>query len=87
MLTTEYDQNPLVSLNYMSFVSDEAKYVNFILFSYICFLMILFFSRQVTFLYKLAQGACPKSFGMNVAAIAGVDQQVRKTLQPMNMGI
>jgi DNA mismatch repair protein MSH6 len=28
--------------------------------------------RDVTFLYKLATGVCPKSYGMNVAALAGV---------------
>ena len=26
---------------------------------------------EVTFLYKLTQGACPKSYGVNVARLAG----------------
>ncbi|KAL7752170.1 DNA mismatch repair protein msh6 [Sorochytrium milnesiophthora] len=33
-------------------------------------------SRQVTFLYKLTPGACPKSYGMNVANMAGLDHQI-----------
>jgi DNA mismatch repair protein MSH6 len=32
--------------------------------------------RDVTFLYKLAGGVCPKSYGMNVAALAGVPHDV-----------
>lgn len=32
--------------------------------------------RDVTFLYKLAPGVCPKSYGMNVAALAGVPTEV-----------
>lgn len=31
---------------------------------------------QVTFLYKLAEGACPKSYGTNVARLAGMPSQV-----------
>ncbi len=27
---------------------------------------------QVTFLYKLVEGACPKSYGTNVARLAGI---------------
>eukprot|EP00842_Homolaphlyctis_polyrhiza_P001905 jgi/Hompol1/2715/HPOL_006146-RA len=33
-------------------------------------------NRQVTFLYKLANGSCPKSFGMNVATMADVPSAV-----------
>ena len=29
---------------------------------------------QVTFLYKLTQGSCPKSYGTNVARLAGLPQ-------------
>ena len=31
---------------------------------------------QVTFLYKLTLGACPKSYGVNVARLAGLPDQV-----------
>ncbi|KAJ3317692.1 DNA mismatch repair protein msh6 [Blyttiomyces sp. JEL0837] len=57
MLTREFENNALVSLNYMNFVSDEER-------------------RDVTFLYKLVQGVCPKSFGMNVALMAGVPNAI-----------
>lgn len=33
-------------------------------------------SRSVIFLYKLTNGACPKSYGMNVAQLAGVPSSV-----------
>ncbi|KAI9335459.1 putative DNA mismatch repair protein Msh6 [Obelidium mucronatum] len=62
MLTKEFEGNGLVSLNHMSFVSDEEKH-------------------QVTFLYKLAEGACPKSFGMNVALMAGVPSSIVDTAE------
>jgi len=32
--------------------------------------------RPITFLYKLRRGACPKSYGMRVAALAGVPRAV-----------
>ncbi|CAG8613818.1 1745_t:CDS:2, partial [Scutellospora calospora] len=32
--------------------------------------------REVTFLYKLVPGVCPKSYGMNVANMAGVPRQI-----------
>ncbi|RKO87566.1 DNA mismatch repair protein muts [Blyttiomyces helicus] len=32
--------------------------------------------REVTFLYKLTKGSCPKSYGMNVASLAGVPQEI-----------
>ena len=31
---------------------------------------------QVTFLYKLAEGACPRSYGVNVARLAGLPESV-----------
>lgn len=31
---------------------------------------------QVTFLYKLTDGACPKSYGVNVARLAGLPDSV-----------
>ena len=31
---------------------------------------------QVIFLYKLAAGACPKSYGTNVAQLAGIPKSV-----------
>lgn len=33
-------------------------------------------SNRVTFLYKLVAGICAKSFGMNVAHMAGVPQEI-----------
>ncbi|GBG86210.1 hypothetical protein CBR_g41115 [Chara braunii] len=32
--------------------------------------------EEVTFLYKLAKGACPKSYGLNVARLAGMPESV-----------
>lgn len=32
--------------------------------------------RNVTFLYKLTSGICEKSFGMNVAAMAGIPKVI-----------
>ncbi|CAJ0650325.1 6592_t:CDS:10 [Entrophospora sp. SA101] len=32
--------------------------------------------REVTFLYKLVPGVCPKSYGMNVASMAGIPNQI-----------
>ncbi|KAJ3298249.1 DNA mismatch repair protein msh6 [Borealophlyctis nickersoniae] len=32
--------------------------------------------REVTFLYKLKSGSCPKSYGMNVASMAGVPHEI-----------
>lgn len=32
--------------------------------------------RNVTFLYKLTAGICEKSFGMNVAAMAGIPKTI-----------
>ena len=32
--------------------------------------------REVTFLYKLAPGACPRSYGTNVARLAGLPERV-----------
>ncbi|KAJ3415706.1 DNA mismatch repair protein msh6 [Chytridiales sp. JEL 0842] len=57
MLTREFEDNPLVALNFMNFVSNEDQ-------------------REVTFLYKLTKGASPKSFGMNVASMAGVPGEI-----------
>ncbi|KAJ3210844.1 DNA mismatch repair protein msh6 [Entophlyctis luteolus] len=62
MLTKEFEDNPLVALKHMSFVSEENKH-------------------QVTFLYKLAEGPSPKSFGMNVAMMAGVPASIVDTAE------
>lgn len=32
--------------------------------------------ESVTFLYKIAKGRCPKSYGFNVARLAGLEQNV-----------
>lgn len=32
--------------------------------------------KEVTFLYKLRDGSCPKSYGMHVANMAGVPEEV-----------
>ena len=34
--------------------------------------------EEVTFLYKLTQGACPKSYGVNVARLAGLPERIVK---------
>ena len=32
--------------------------------------------KRVTFLYRLTEGVCPKSYGMNVAAMAGLPHEI-----------
>ena len=32
--------------------------------------------KHITFLYKLTKGRCPKSYGMNVALLAGVPEEI-----------
>ncbi|KAJ3324736.1 DNA mismatch repair protein msh6 [Boothiomyces sp. JEL0866] len=56
-LTNEFENNPLVSLKYMSFHVDED-------------------SKQVVFLYKLVDGKCPESYGMNVAKMANIPPSI-----------
>lgn len=34
--------------------------------------------ESVTFLYKLAPGACPKSYGFNAAKLAGMPNEITK---------
>ena len=34
--------------------------------------------EKVTFLYKLTDGACPKSYGFNAARLAGIPSEVIK---------
>lgn len=36
--------------------------------------------ETITFLYKLAPGFCPKSYGFNVAKLAGLPDEVPWTL-------
>ena len=33
--------------------------------------------ETITFLYKFIEGACPKSYGFNVAKLAGLPAEVR----------
>eukprot|EP00958_Prasinococcus_capsulatus_P028492 scaffold6844_cov357-Prasinococcus_capsulatus_cf.AAC.4 len=33
---------------------------------------------DITFLYKLKQGACPSSYGLKVAALAGIPNKIRE---------
>ena len=37
-----------------------------------CLTKIVCCAPQVTFLYRLTEGACPKSYGPNVARLAGL---------------
>lgn len=34
--------------------------------------------ENVTFLYKLSEGACPKSYGFNAARLAGIPADITK---------
>jgi len=38
-------------------------------------------SDDVTFLYKMKKGVCPKSYGMKVAQMAGLPQEIRRRAQ------
>jgi len=35
-------------------------------------------SENVTFLYKMKKGICPKSYGMKVAQMAGIPDEIRQ---------
>lgn len=37
--------------------------------------------ENVTFLYKLSEGACPKSYGFNAARLAGIPAAITKRAQ------
>ncbi len=41
--------------------------------------------QRVTFLYKLAPGPCPKSFGINVARLAQLPDSVRTDRGPASL--
>lgn len=44
-------------------------------------------AEEVTFLYRLTDGACPKSYGTNVARLAGLpDAVVRRAAQKAQEG-
>jgi len=60
MLTEEFKSSPLIGLKHMAYVVHETADA----------------SQNVTFLYKLVEGACPNSFGMNVGRLAGLPQQL-----------
>lgn len=59
-LAVEYQKNPKVSLCHMG--CQVEKGVGGV--------------EEVTFLYKLTPGACPKSYGVNVARLAGLPDSV-----------
>ena len=85
-LTTEFADNALVQMRHMAFVVDAHQYVARIRG---CDAWEVFADAgaagadppphrgQVVFMYKLAPGAAAKSFGMNVAGMAGVPAEVR----------
>eukprot|EP00892_Ulva_mutabilis_P000449 jgi/Ulvmu1/10404/UM061_0088.1 len=61
-LTTEFDGDPAVQMGHMGARIERAtKEAPF---------------PRVVFLYKLQAGACPKSYGLNVAALAGIAQPI-----------
>ena len=44
--------------------------------------------ETITFLYKFTGGACPKSYGFNAAALAGIPKTVSNTtINPKGLGI
>lgn len=43
--------------------------------------------QNVTFLYKLSQGACPKSYGFNAARLAGIPAQITKRAQEIAINL
>ncbi len=44
---------------------------------------LTFVRNDVTFLYQLCEGVCPKSYGMNVAKMAGVAEDVVQRAEEM----
>jgi DNA mismatch repair protein MSH6 len=41
--------------------------------------------ETITFLYKFAKGACPKSYGFNVARLADIPDEVREFIVLFSM--
>ncbi len=41
--------------------------------------------ESVTFLYKFVEGACPKSYGFNVARLAGLPNEVIRVARNKSM--
>jgi DNA mismatch repair protein MSH6 len=80
MLTDEVVRNPHIALKHMSCHIDDDRYRPRLLFFIFFFfsatitervgLCVCEFRKEVTFLYKVADGVCPKSYGMNVARMA-----------------
>jgi DNA mismatch repair protein MSH6 len=76
MLTEEVARNPNISLKHMSCRIDDDRHVPppraapryYQLTDSTC--LVLESRKEVTFLYKVADGVCPKSYGMNVARMA-----------------
>ena len=40
--------------------------------------------KDVIFYYKMKQGICPKSYGMNVAKMAGIDEKLIKKAEKIS---
>ncbi len=74
MLTDEVVRNPHIALKHMSCHIDDDRYRPRLFFSgttteRVCE-VVCHRRKEVTFLYKVADGVCPKSYGMNVARMA-----------------
>lgn len=41
--------------------------------------------EKVTFMYKYAEGPCPKSYGFNAAKLAGIPQQIIRRAFQVNL--
>ena len=42
--------------------------------------------NNITFLYTLGEGSCPKSFGINVARLAALPEEVLRKAQAVSAG-
>lgn len=43
--------------------------------------------ETITFLYKLAPGACPKSYGFNAARLAGIPREITRRAQQISRNL
>ncbi|MCO5583206.1 hypothetical protein L7F22_037114 [Adiantum nelumboides] len=68
----------MFSTHYHRLADDHANDTKVVLYHMACKVEHHDEVEKVTFLYKLANGACPKSYGVNVARIAGMPESVLK---------
>lgn len=75
LLIQDWEVDPRVKLGHMDCIVQQTKEGQ------------QFVKEEVTFLYKLCDGASPKSYGIHVAQLAGVPQAVLELAQQKSLGL